>query len=191
MTKRSACEVCLVKYTAAYKCQWLILTVPITVSMSSHDWQSLEKFVRWRRRVLLKKGIWNTVTLRIIKESSNRSSHHGAVERNPTRNHEVACLIPGLAQWVKDPVLLWAVVKVVDKARVWHCCGYGVSWQLQLRFDPSICHRCGPPPPKKDKKNPPIVVLEVLKKKISSMNKISMYFLLDFFLSRFCFVLFF
>ena len=39
-----------------------------------------------------------------------RSSRHGAAETNPTRNHEVACLIPALAQWVKDLALPWAVV---------------------------------------------------------------------------------
>ena len=30
--------------------------------------------------------------------------------RNPTRNHEVAGLIPGLAQWIEDLALLWALV---------------------------------------------------------------------------------
>ena len=34
------------------------------------------------------------------------SSHHGSVETNSAGNHEVVGLIPGLAQWVKDPVLL-------------------------------------------------------------------------------------
>ena len=33
------------------------------------------------------------------------SSRRGAAEMNPTRNHEVAGLIPGLAHWVKNPVL--------------------------------------------------------------------------------------
>ena len=34
-----------------------------------------------------------------------RSYHRGTTETNPTRNHEVSGLIPGLARWVKDPAL--------------------------------------------------------------------------------------
>ena len=39
------------------------------------------------------------------------SSRRGAVETNPTKNHEVAgSTIPGLSQWVEDLALPWAVV---------------------------------------------------------------------------------
>ena len=43
----------------------------------------------------------------IVKTKKPRgwSSRCGAAETIPTRNHEVEGLIPGLARWVKDPVL--------------------------------------------------------------------------------------
>ena len=44
------------------------------------------------------------VRMTIVKKIY-RSSHHGAVAKNPTRNHDVVGLIPGLAQWVKDTAL--------------------------------------------------------------------------------------
>ena len=62
--------------------------------------------------------------------------HHGTAEMNPTRNHEVAGLIPGLAQGVKDRALLWAAVYVTDAALILRCCGCGVGQQLWLHFDP-------------------------------------------------------
>ena len=37
--------------------------------------------------------------------------------------HEEVCLIPGLFQWVKDPVLTLAVVEVADIAQI--PCGIG------------------------------------------------------------------
>ena len=39
-------------------------------------------------------------------EQYEGSSHHGSVVRNLASIHEDTDLIPGLAQWVKDPVLL-------------------------------------------------------------------------------------
>ena len=39
------------------------------------------------------------------KKLKDRSSCHGTVETNLTRNHEVIGLIPGLTWWVKDPEL--------------------------------------------------------------------------------------
>ena len=39
------------------------------------------------------------------KELRERSSHRGAAEMDPTRNHEVAGSIPGLPQWVKGLAL--------------------------------------------------------------------------------------
>ena len=39
------------------------------------------------------------------KVIDTRSSCRGAAETNPTRNHQVAGSIPGLAPWAKDLVL--------------------------------------------------------------------------------------
>ena len=54
----------------------------------------------------LSTGIWNQEDSDVLKNVHCWSSRHGAVEMNPTRIHEVAGSIPGLANWVKHLVLL-------------------------------------------------------------------------------------
>ena len=61
----------------------------------------------------------NITILSEIRKRKIRSSHRCSALMNPTSIYEDAGLIPGLAQWIKDPMLLGAVVQVVDAARIW------------------------------------------------------------------------
>ena len=56
------------------------------------------------------------------------SSRRGAAETNPTMNHEVAGLIPGLSLWVKDLALLWLTATAPIRPLAWGlpiCCDCG------------------------------------------------------------------
>ena len=52
------------------------------------------------------KGFGNGIEFRPLINFSFRSSCHGTVKTNLTRNHEVSGSIPGLSPWVKDLALL-------------------------------------------------------------------------------------
>ena len=76
-------------------------------------WKKLEKRECEERKTVLNRPISSTSFKKWLEDGSlltskklRRSSRHGTVETNLTRNHEVVGLIPGLTQWVKDLALL-------------------------------------------------------------------------------------
>ena len=77
------------------------------------------------------------------------SSQCGSVVMSLTSNHENVGLIPGLDQWVKDPVLPWAVCR--SQMRLRSCIAMAVS-NLTPRLGNSICCRYAPKKKKKKKR---------------------------------------
>ena len=74
----------------------------------------------------------------------------GAVKMNPSRNHEVAALIPGLSQWVEDPALLCRSLTQLKSGVAVALVG-GYSTYETPSLGTSICHGSSPKetPPKK------------------------------------------
>ena len=88
---------------------------------------------------------------RKLKNMSLGSSCCGTAEMNLTIICDDVHSIPGLAQWVRDLALLWAVVQVTDAA--WILQASSCSSHLTPRLGTFICHGWWSPKKPKKKKS--------------------------------------
>ena len=80
------------------------LSLPLSLSFPPSSLTIEGFFVLFYLIPVLSQGLADCWHIDVRKKF--RGSCCGTAETNPTRNHEVAGLIPGLAHWVKDPLLL-------------------------------------------------------------------------------------
>ena len=105
-----------------------------------------------RSKVREREAMWIDVEDAFKNETG--SSHYGAVETNPTRNHEVVGWIPGLTQWVKDLELPWVVDyrHGLDSSLLWLWCRPAAVAPIQpLAWEPPYAVGVNHPPKKKKK----------------------------------------
>ena len=102
---------------------------------SCFKWNKINKFWKNNVKVLLSTCYQKDNSRGQLEDTfSLGSSQVAQWLKNPTRNNGVVDLIPGLAQWVRDPVLSFDVGRrpSSDLALLW----LGVGRQLQPRLDP-------------------------------------------------------